>query len=155
MQSWPATALPTLPSAADLPPVLLHSSSTRDRVLVDPDGTARIYVCGITPYDATHLGHAATYLAFDTLVRVWRDRGLDVDYVQNITDIDDPLLERALRDGVDWVGLAEQQIQLFREDMTALRVLPPTHYVGAVEAMQEIAEAVVRLLDAGRRLPGR
>ncbi len=82
-------------------------------------------------------------------MRVWQDRGLQVDYVQNVTDIDDPLLERATRDGVDWVGLAEQQTDLFREDMTALRVLPPTHYVGAVEAMQEIAEAVVRLLDAG------
>jgi L-cysteine:1D-myo-inositol 2-amino-2-deoxy-alpha-D-glucopyranoside ligase len=149
MQSWPATALPTLPPAADLPPVLLHSSAARDRVRVEPDGTARLYVCGITPYDATHLGHAATYLAFDTLVRLWRDRGLDVDYVQNVTDIDDPLLERAVRDGVDWVGLAEQQTQLFREDMTALRVLPPTHYIGAVEAMDEISAAVVQLLEAG------
>ncbi len=148
MQSWAAPALPTLPEGPR-PALSLHSSSTRDRVVVDPQGTARLYVCGITPYDATHLGHAATYLAFDTLVRVWRDRGLQVDYVQNVTDIDDPLLERATRDGVDWVGLAEQQTDLFREDMTALRVVPPTHYVGAVEAMQEIAEAVVSLLDAG------
>ncbi|MCW2606528.1 MAG: cysteine--D-myo-inosityl 2-amino-2-deoxy-alpha-D-glucopyranoside ligase, partial [Frankiales bacterium] len=148
MQSWPSTALPTLPEGPR-PPLRVHSSSAGDRVEVEPEGTARLYVCGITPYDATHLGHAATYLAFDTLVRVWRDRGLDVQYVQNVTDIDDPLLERAARDGVDWVGLAEQQTDLFREDMTALRVLPPTHYVGAVEAMQEIAEAVVALLEAG------
>ncbi len=148
MQSWPSTAVPVLPEGP-LSAVRVHSSSARGRVVLDPRGTARLYVCGITPYDATHLGHAATYLAFDTLVRVWRDRGLDVLYVQNVTDIDDPLLERALRDGVDWVGLAEQQTDLFREDMTALRVLPPTHYIGAVEAMQEIAEAVVQLLDAG------
>ncbi len=148
MQSWPAAAVPVLP-AGDLPPVRLHDSATLGLVEVAPAGTARLYVCGITPYDATHLGHAATYLAFDTLVRVWRDRGLAVDYVQNVTDIDDPLLERAIRDGIDWVGLAERETQLFREDMTALRVLPPTHYVGAVEAMAEIAAMVVQLLDAG------
>ena len=149
MRSWPSTALPQLPPDPAPGPVRLHSTSTGTRVDVDPQGTARLYVCGITPYDATHLGHAATYLAFDVLVRLWRDRGLQVDYVQNVTDIDDPLLERATRDGVDWVGLAEQQTDLFREDMVALRVLPPTHYVGAVEAMGEIAQAVVRLLDAG------
>ncbi|MCW2776358.1 MAG: cysteine--D-myo-inosityl 2-amino-2-deoxy-alpha-D-glucopyranoside ligase [Frankiales bacterium] len=149
MQSWAAPALPTLPHDPAPAPLRLHSSSVRDLVDVAPNGTARLYVCGITPYDATHLGHAATYLAFDTLVRVWRDRGLQVDYVQNVTDIDDPLLERATRDGVDWVGLAEQQTDLFREDMVALRVVPPNHYVGAVEAMDEIAQAVVQLIDAG------
>ena len=99
MQSWPATSVPTLPGSADAGAVRLHDSSSGGLVDVRPDGpTARLYVCGITPYDATHLGHAATYLAFDTLVRVWRDRGLAVDYVQNVTDIDDPLLERAARD---------------------------------------------------------
>jgi L-cysteine:1D-myo-inositol 2-amino-2-deoxy-alpha-D-glucopyranoside ligase len=148
MQSWPAAAVPALPAGVQ-PPLRLHDSASRSLVESAPDGTARLYVCGITPYDATHLGHAATYLAFDTLVRVWRDRGLEVDYAQNVTDVDDPLLERAQRDGVDWVGLAEQQTQLFREDMTALRVLPPDHYVGAVEAVDEIAAMVVRLLDAG------
>ncbi|MCW2600713.1 MAG: cysteine/1-D-myo-inosityl 2-amino-2-deoxy-alpha-D-glucopyranoside ligase [Frankiales bacterium] len=117
---------------------------------VEPrDGTARLYVCGITPYDATHLGHASTYLAFDTLVRVWRDQGHEVRYVQNVTDIDDPLLERAVRDGVRWQDVAERETALFRDDMTALRVLPPTWYVGAVEAMEEISQLVQRLLDAG------
>jgi L-cysteine:1D-myo-inositol 2-amino-2-deoxy-alpha-D-glucopyranoside ligase len=150
MQSWPAATLPTLPGPADAAPLRLVSSSTGGPVEVSVQGgTARLYVCGITPYDATHLGHAATYLAFDTLVRVWRDRGLAVDYVQNVTDIDDPLLERALRDGEDWVAVAERETALFREDMTALRVLPPTHYVGAVEAMDEIAAYVVGLLDSG------
>ena len=150
MQSWPPTAVPALPGAADAAPLKLFDSSSRGRRDVTPTGsTARLYVCGITPYDATHLGHAATYLAFDTLVRVWRDRGWDVDYVQNVTDIDDPLLERAARDGQDWVAVAERETALFREDMFALRVLPPTHYVGAVEAMAEIAEFVVRLLEAG------
>jgi len=146
MQSWPAPALPELPGRPG--PLRLHDSA-RGPVPVAPQGTARLYVCGITPYDATHLGHAATYLAFDTLVRLWRDAGLDVAYVQNVTDIDDPLLERAARDGEDWTVVAERETALFREDMAALRVVPPTHYVGAVEAMDEIADAVQALVDAG------
>ena len=150
MQSWPAASVPTLPPAAVAAPLRLHDAASGTPVDVRPDGpTARLYVCGITPYDATHLGHAATYLAFDTLVRVWRDQGLHVEYVQNVTDIDDPLLERAQRDGEEWTAVAERETALFREDMRALRVLPPTHYVGAVEAMQTIAAFVVRLLDAG------
>ncbi|HWG92936.1 MAG TPA: cysteine--1-D-myo-inosityl 2-amino-2-deoxy-alpha-D-glucopyranoside ligase [Mycobacteriales bacterium] len=149
MQSWPATAVPVLPRTDGTPGLRLHDSSTRGLVDVRPAGTARLYVCGITPYDATHLGHARTYLAFDTLVRVWLDAGLEVEYAQNVTDIDDPLLERAERDGEDWRDVAARETQLFREDMTALRVLPPQHYVGAVEAMAEIADAVVRLRDAG------
>ncbi len=146
MQSWQATPVPTLPGE---PGPLRLRDSARGLVGVAPEDTARLYVCGITPYDATHLGHLATYLAFDTLVRVWRDAGLQVDYVQNVTDIDDPLLERAARDGEDWTVVAERETALFREDMTALRVLPPTHYVGAVEAMDEISATVQRLLDAG------
>ena len=150
MQSWPATTVPTLPGTPDAPALRLHDSASGGLREVGPEGpTARLYVCGITPYDATHLGHAATYLAFDTLVRLWRDRGLAVDYVQNVTDIDDPLLERATRDGEDWTAVAERETALFRDDMTALRVLPPTHYVGAVEAMEEIAAFVARLLEAG------
>jgi L-cysteine:1D-myo-inositol 2-amino-2-deoxy-alpha-D-glucopyranoside ligase len=148
MRSWDPTAVPTLPPS-DLP-LQVHNTSTGGLVTVEPrDGTARLYVCGITPYDATHLGHAATYLTFDTLVRVWRDQGHEVLYVQNVTDIDDPLLERAARDGVRWEDVAERETDLFRGDMEALRVLPPTWYVGAVEAMDEIAQLVVRLRDLG------
>ena len=128
----------------------LHDTATGGLVTAEPrDGTARMYVCGITPYDATHLGHAATYLAFDTLNRVWRDAGHRVEFVENVTDIDEPLLERADRDGEDWTALAQREIALFREDMTALRVLPPDHFVGAVEAMDEIAAFVVRLREQG------
>jgi L-cysteine:1D-myo-inositol 2-amino-2-deoxy-alpha-D-glucopyranoside ligase len=108
-----------------------------------------MYVCGITPYDATHIGHAATYLAFDLVGRYWRAAGHRVDYVQNVTDVDDPLLERAERDGVGWRELATEQIDLFRSDMTALRILPPSHYVGAVEAMDRVADAVAALLASG------
>jgi L-cysteine:1D-myo-inositol 2-amino-2-deoxy-alpha-D-glucopyranoside ligase len=108
----------------------------------------RIYVCGITPYDATHLGHANTYLAFDLINRYLLATGSEVLFVQNITDIDDPLLERANRDGVDWRELATSQIDLFRSDMVALHVLPPKHYIGAVEAIPLVVEAISALQSA-------
>jgi L-cysteine:1D-myo-inositol 2-amino-2-deoxy-alpha-D-glucopyranoside ligase len=107
----------------------------------------RLYVCGITPYDATHLGHAATYVTFDLINRFLRFGGADVSFVQNITDIDDPLFERAKRDGVDWSELATTQIELFRGDMVALHVIPPGHYVGVVEAMQIIIDAISALAE--------
>jgi L-cysteine:1D-myo-inositol 2-amino-2-deoxy-alpha-D-glucopyranoside ligase len=115
------------------------------------EGKERItlYVCGITPYDATHLGHAATYLLFDELQRVARDAGIDVRYVQNVTDIDDPLLERAAQTGEEWTGLAAREIDLFRDDMAALRILAPAEYVGAVEAIPDIADAIAKLRDKG------
>ena len=108
-----------------------------------------MYVCGITPYDATHLGHANTYLAFDLLHRYLRASGSEVIFVQNITDIDDPLLERAIRDGVDWKDLATSQIDLFRSDMVALHILPPAHYIGAVEAIPLVLKAIEDLKQAG------
>ena len=130
-------------------PLRLYDTFRRPSPPTAPGETATIYVCGITPYDATHLGHAATYLAFDLVQRVWLDNGHRVHFVQNITDIDDPLLERANRDGIDWRDLAAMEIQLFREDMTALRVLAPQDYIGAVEAMDEIVGGVQPLMDAG------
>jgi L-cysteine:1D-myo-inositol 2-amino-2-deoxy-alpha-D-glucopyranoside ligase len=112
-----------------------------------------MYVCGITPYDATHLGHAATYVTFDILGRALRDAGHDVEYVQNITDVDDPLLERATRDGINWEDLAAQEISLFREDMTALAVIPPDHYIGVVESIEPVGSAVRALLERGAAYP--
>jgi L-cysteine:1D-myo-inositol 2-amino-2-deoxy-alpha-D-glucopyranoside ligase len=108
-----------------------------------------MYVCGITPYDATHLGHAATYLAFDLIHRIWLDAGHDVHYVQNVTDVDDPLFERAQRDGVGWRELGDRETDLFRADMAALRVLPPRDYVAATEAIDEVIEVVEKLLASG------
>ncbi len=147
MHTWAAVDLPVLEGSG--PPLRLHDTSTGRVRPTTPGATATMYVCGITPYDATHLGHAATYLAFDLVHRVWRDLGHDVHYVQNVTDIDDPLLERAARDHDDWVVLGMRETALFREDMEALRVLPPRHYIGAVEAMGEIAELVGKLLAQG------
>ncbi|GAA3063699.1 cysteine--1-D-myo-inosityl 2-amino-2-deoxy-alpha-D-glucopyranoside ligase [Pseudonocardia yunnanensis] len=147
MQTWATVDVPRL--AGGGPPLRLHDTATGRIRPTAPGPTATMYVCGITPYDATHLGHAATYLAFDLVNRLWRDLGHDVHYVQNVTDIDDPLLERAARDQDDWVVLGMRETALFREDMEALRVLPPRHYIGAVEAMGEIAELVGKLLASG------
>ncbi|QGN57270.1 cysteine--1-D-myo-inosityl 2-amino-2-deoxy-alpha-D-glucopyranoside ligase [Nostocoides sp. HKS02] len=147
MISWPAPFIPEVPGTGH--PPQLFDSSTRALRAVNPGPTARMYVCGITPYDATHLGHAATYVTFDVLGRALRDAGHDVVYVQNITDVDDPLLERARRDGVRWQDLAAEEIALFREDMTALGVLPPDHYVGVVESIEPVAAAVRSLVARG------
>jgi L-cysteine:1D-myo-inositol 2-amino-2-deoxy-alpha-D-glucopyranoside ligase len=147
MKSWAGVEVPRLPGRGR--PLRLWDTATGELRPTTPGATARMYVCGITPYDATHLGHAATYLTFDLVQRAWRDAGHDVHYVQNVTDVDDPLLERAERDGVDWTSLAEQETELFRTDMSALRVLPPDAYIGAVEAIPEIVPMVRRLLDLG------
>src|SRR3954453_18443265 len=143
MRAWPAPELPALPVRG--PDVRVHDTSTGGLVAARPTGAARMYVCGITPYDATHIGHAATYVAFDLLHRAWRNAGHQVTYVQNVTDVDDPLLERAAKVGVDWVELAERETELFRQDMAALRVLAPTHYVGAVESIPLVVALIERL----------
>jgi L-cysteine:1D-myo-inositol 2-amino-2-deoxy-alpha-D-glucopyranoside ligase len=148
MQSWPAPSVPSLRGSGR--PLRLYDTATDEIRPTAPGETARIYVCGITPYDATHLGHAATYLSFDLVQRIWLDAGHQVHFVQNVTDVDDPLLERAKDIGIDWVALAERETALFREDMTALRVLPPKDYIGVVESVGEIAESVEKLLADGK-----
>ncbi|GAA2708326.1 cysteine--1-D-myo-inosityl 2-amino-2-deoxy-alpha-D-glucopyranoside ligase [Actinoplanes palleronii] len=147
MDAWTGHDVPNLPG--DAPTLKLYDSARRSVQPVTPGETATMYVCGITPYDATHLGHAATMIAFDLVNRLWRDAGHRVDYVQNVTDIDDPLLERAARDGEDWVVLAMRETALFREDMEALRIIPPAHYVGAVESIPAIAGHVRDLVAKG------
>jgi L-cysteine:1D-myo-inositol 2-amino-2-deoxy-alpha-D-glucopyranoside ligase len=147
MHAWPASEVPALPGRGR--ELRLHDTATGGLVTLDPGPVARIYVCGITPYDATHMGHAATYTAFDLVQRVWLDTKRQVHYVQNVTDVDDPLLVRAAETGIDWTELAERETALFREDMTALRLLPPQHYIGAVEAIPGIVPLVERLRDAG------
>ncbi|MEU5529469.1 cysteine--1-D-myo-inosityl 2-amino-2-deoxy-alpha-D-glucopyranoside ligase [Micromonospora chersina] len=147
MESWAGHEVPRLPGEGE--PLRLYDSARQGLHPSQPDGAASMYVCGITPYDATHLGHAATMITFDLVQRMWRDAGLTVRYVQNVTDIDDPLLERAERDGEDWKVLAMRETALFREDMEALRIIPPAHYVGAVESIPDIAEKVLVLLKDG------
>ncbi len=147
MNSWSEVSIPSSLATHDFPTLHLHDTASAKKKAFAKKPLYRMYVCGITPYDATHLGHAATYLTFDLINRYLRATGAQVNYVQNITDIDDPLLERAQRDGIDWKDLAHQQIDLFRSDMEHLRVIPPAHYIGAVEAIPLVIEAIADLND--------
>ncbi|CAI9398597.1 cysteine--1-D-myo-inosityl 2-amino-2-deoxy-alpha-D-glucopyranoside ligase [Aestuariimicrobium sp. T2.26MG-19.2B] len=152
MQAWTRPFVPRVTVETDDAPSRLrvHDTAREELVEVGPvDGTARMYVCGITPYDATHLGHANTYLTFDLMNRVWRDLGLAVNYTQNVTDVDEPLLERAEQTGVRWQDLALDQTDLFRSDMEALRVIPPDHYIGAVESVPSVLGLLESMLPSG------
>jgi L-cysteine:1D-myo-inositol 2-amino-2-deoxy-alpha-D-glucopyranoside ligase len=148
MRAWPDVYLPELSSRFKVPELSLFNTAAQKVETLPKKSLYRMYVCGITPYDATHLGHAATYLTFDLINRFLRATGAEVDFVQNITDIDDPLLERANRDGVDWKTLAQSQVDLFKGDMTDLHVIPPKDYIGVVEAMPLVVDAVQKLKDA-------
>jgi len=149
VQSWPKPYLPPSPVKKDLHPKLgLFSSYEKRKVQISEDDIS-IYVCGITPYDATHLGHAATYVTYDLIYRFLIASGVSVTYAQNITDVDDPLLERANRDNVDWIDLAQNQIELFRGDMTSLNVCPPNFYEGVVENVELIVKAIENLANSG------
>ncbi|MDQ0690916.1 cysteine--1-D-myo-inosityl 2-amino-2-deoxy-alpha-D-glucopyranoside ligase [Arthrobacter sp. W4I7] len=147
MKSWISRPVPDVPGS--MPAIRLFDTALGREAALEVDGRPSMYVCGITPYDATHMGHAASYVAFDLLNRAWRDAGHNVSYVQNVTDVDDPLLERATATGVDWQDLAASQIELFQTDMEALNVLAPDHYVGAVESIPLIVPEVERLVSLG------
>jgi L-cysteine:1D-myo-inositol 2-amino-2-deoxy-alpha-D-glucopyranoside ligase len=148
MKSWADLSLSKSEEYSDVYRTLsLYNTASQSVEELPIKDHYRLYVCGITPYDATHLGHAATYVTFDLINRYLQFGGVDVSFVQNITDIDDPLFERAKRDGLDWSELATSQIELFRGDMVALRVIPPDHYVGVVEAMQIIIDAISALAN--------
>jgi len=140
---WPQIFLPKLPEESLPLPRLSLKTSDGNQLFGNQD--LRMYVCGITPYDSTHLGHAATYLTFDLISRYVRASGMGVSFVENITDIDEPLLERASRDGVPWQDLALNQVQLFQADMTALHVIPPQHFVPATSAMNLVDEAITAM----------
>ena len=105
----------------------------------------RLYVCGVTPYDSGHMGHAFTFCMFDILVRFAEANGVRVWYVQNVTDVDDPLFERARRDGVDWRVLADRETKVHIRDMTALGWRPP-------DFMPRVSEEIARILKAASRL---
>lgn len=147
MDAWRAAEVPDLPGSGV--EVRLRDTATGELTVAASGHRATLYACGITPYDATHMGHAATYTAWDLLVRAWLDAGHEVVYAQNVTDVDDPLLERAERDGEDWRELALRETERFRGDMEALRNLPPTYYIGAVEAIPLIDAFAERLAARG------
>ncbi|NCU78374.1 MAG: cysteinyl-tRNA synthetase [Actinobacteria bacterium] len=144
MKSWPEIYLPPI-TDVDFP-ILTLKDTNLGMIPVSSNKKLRMYVCGITPYDATHLGHAATYLAFDLLNRYQRLSDKEVIFVENVTDVDDPLLERAKRDNQGWQELAHSQIELFRSDMTSLRILPPEYFVKVTDSMN-LVEDFIGLLE--------
>ena len=137
--------------------VRVYDTLRRRKVLLpvgqDPErpggSLLRLYVCGVTPYDSGHLGHAFTFCTFDVLVRWAEACGVRVRYVQNVTDVDDPLFERARRDGVAWNDLAQREVEAFTRDMAALGWRPPDVMPRASQEVGEIEAAVERLRDAG------
>ncbi len=115
----------------------------------EPGDTASIYVCGITPYDSTHLGHANTYLTYDLLIRRLEDLGHNVEMVRNVTDVDDSILPKARELGIDFLELAATEMERFDGDMVALNTRPPISEPRATESIDEIIDLIERLTEAG------
>ncbi len=108
-----------------------------------------LYVCGVTPYDTTHVGHARTFLIFDVLQRYLMHRGAEVRYCQNVTDVDDPLFERANRDGIAWDELARRETEQFVRDCAELHLLKPTYFPKVSEEVEAMIPIVARLVELG------
>jgi L-cysteine:1D-myo-inositol 2-amino-2-deoxy-alpha-D-glucopyranoside ligase len=143
MKSWPSNSLSQ--SSNDYLSESLRLFDTKSKK-INPIGQVdkkiQIYVCGITPYDSAHLGHAFTYLTFDLVIRTLNFIGRKTNYVQNITDIDDPLFERARKTSTDWQTIVDSQLDIYRKDMAALNILPPDHFVGVMENMELIISQI-------------
>jgi L-cysteine:1D-myo-inositol 2-amino-2-deoxy-alpha-D-glucopyranoside ligase len=130
-------------------PLALYDEPSGRLRPVDIGPRVGLYVCGITPYDTAHIGHAFTYVQFDVLVRYLRYLGANVVHVQNVTDVDDDILQVARERGVDHADLAREEEAAFREQMRALGVLDPTHEPWASRFVPDMVDAIARLLAAG------
>jgi L-cysteine:1D-myo-inositol 2-amino-2-deoxy-alpha-D-glucopyranoside ligase len=128
---------------------LFNTLSQSIEKLSFPDGVVRLYVCGITPYDTSHLGHARVSIVYDTLRRYLQSQGLQVRYVQNVTDIDDPLFERAKRDDLDWKELSQQQLDRYLQAMMRLNVMMPDHLVRVTEVVPLMLPQIEQLIELG------
>ena len=127
----------------------LYDTAARAVVPFEPGPVVRMYVCGITPYDSTHLGHANTYLTYDLLIRRLEDRGHTVEMVRNVTDVDDSILPKARELGVDFLELAAQEMTRFHGDLEALAARPPVAEPRATESIPEMIDLLERLMHAG------
>ena len=115
----------------------------------EPGPTVRLYVCGITPYDSTHLGHANTYLTYDLLIRRLEDLGHTVELVRNVTDVDDSILPKARELGIDFLELAAREMERFHGDMVALNTRPPVAEPRATESIEPMIDLITRLEAGG------
>ena len=130
-------------------PMQLFDTARRELVEFAPGPIVKMYVCGITPYDSTHLGHAATYLTYDLLTRRLEELGHEVRMVRNVTDVDDSILPKARELGVPYLELAESEIARFHSDMDALAMRPLYAEPRATDSIDQIIVMVERLLDSG------
>jgi L-cysteine:1D-myo-inositol 2-amino-2-deoxy-alpha-D-glucopyranoside ligase len=121
---------------------IFDSKTQRINLIPKQAEPIQIYVCGITPYDSAHLGHAFTYLAFDLMIRAMRVTKQNVNYVQNVTDIDDPLFERSRKIDKKWTNIVDDQLEIYRKDMQALNIMAPDHFVGVVENIDTINDEI-------------
>lgn len=131
--------------------MVIYNSLSQQKELFETREPQKVslYVCGITPYDTTHLGHAFLYIFFDIVWRYLTYKGYDVAYVQNVTDIDDDILKRAKKEGRDWKELGDYWTTRFLNDLKALNVQMPTKYVKATEAIDEVITMVNILVEKG------
>lgn len=131
--------------------MLLYNSLSRckEPFAIPLDRPVTLYVCGVTPYDTTHLGHARTFMIFDVLVRFLQWQGAEVRYCQNVTDVDDPLFARARRDGIDWRELTAQQVAQLQADFQGLNLAPPTYFPKASEEITTMIPIIARLIELG------
>ncbi len=127
----------------------LYDTAQAAVVDIELDAHVRMYVCGITPYDSTHLGHAATYLSYDLIIRRLEDLGHTVQLVRNVTDVDDSILPKARELGIDFLELAETEMNRFGQDMVALNTRRADSEPRATESMKDIIDLIVTLADRG------
>jgi L-cysteine:1D-myo-inositol 2-amino-2-deoxy-alpha-D-glucopyranoside ligase len=143
MKSWPSKSIIHSSNEYKNGSLFMFDSKSQQNNEIGRNGKkVQIYVCGITPYDSAHLGHAFTYLTFDLVIRALNFIGRETNYVQNITDIDDPLFERARTSGTNWQSIVDSQMDIYRTDMTALNILAPDHFVGVMENMDLIISRI-------------
>jgi L-cysteine:1D-myo-inositol 2-amino-2-deoxy-alpha-D-glucopyranoside ligase len=143
MKSWSSKSIIHSSNEYKNDSLLMFDSKSQQNNEIGRNGKkVQIYVCGITPYDSAHLGHAFTYLTFDLVIRALNFMGRETNYVQNITDIDDPLFERARISGTNWQSIVDSQMDIYRTDMSALNILPPDHFVGVMENMELIISRI-------------
>ena len=128
----------------------LYNPLEQESEVFEPQGqVVSVYVCGITPYDTTHLGHAFTFAAFDIIIRYLESKGHRVRYVQNVTDIDDDILRQAGKEGEDWQVVGDRWTAHFIQDMQALNVRPPDFFPRATDYVSGMVETVEQLIEAG------
>jgi L-cysteine:1D-myo-inositol 2-amino-2-deoxy-alpha-D-glucopyranoside ligase len=146
VKSWPAIDIPEIPFKVSS--VSLFDAMSEKIVPLELNDTSNyLYVCGITPYDSTHIGHATTYVFFDVLHRLLKLTTKPVVMIENVTDIDEPLFKKANEVNIDWQELAESQVERFRKDMTLLRVIPPDHFIAVSEALDAVIQDIAQLLE--------